>query len=849
MLPPQVDGLLRRGDAQEDGVLRLLRQLRQDGTGHGDIPILPPFRPEADAVSEGHLHEALGHPLFHGPGSLYLPGPGQGQKALPGRPDALGPLPGEEIDRVAGGLELRAQDLSRQDGGDGKGQQSGRHVPVQEGTGHGVLAADGGAAEVQLGIQGPQQGGEGLAPAPGLPAQLLKEFLQGQVRLAVIAAGGGELGERQADGLPGPPVGVPLHPPGIKAPGHDAALVRVLPRQHRKQRRHGLSGGPLILSAVGHQEAPGADAGVKALGEAPAGSALQAARHLAEGRGGLGGLPCRCAGRDGGVLGGTVGVQEDPGEVHDGLSPPAHHHPGLLRHHGHPVSLQVLPLGGGQESRLVLRGQDHGHPLLGLGDGKLRAVQTVVLLADSVQVDGKTVRQLADGHADTAGAEIIAALDKAGDVPVPEEALELPLLRGVALLDFAGHGLEGLGVVPLGRAGGPADAVPAGAAAQQDHHIPGGRTLPADVARRGGGHHGAAFQVLGDVALVIDLRHMAGGKADLVAVGGVARRRGLAELPLGKLAGKGLTEGLAGVTAAGDAHGLVDIGPAGEGVPDAAADAGGRPAEGLDLRGVVVGLVLEHQEPVLLLPIHLCGNVDGAGVDLLALVQLRELAPLFEDLGSQGGDVHQGLGTPRGLFLPVDLLSEGKVAVIGRLNGGVLRRHPVQMGGEGGVAAVIGPVGIHHTELRDGGVPALRVPEPGLEEGQVVAIHGEAHSLPQGGETGGIQGGEAREDRHICRDGGLLAQGLGQFQGSLPALHRVDDVALHSGHVLRRQGAVENVDLGGADGGALPLAQKLDTLGGGVRPLVKLPRQGLHGKDGRGIRGGKRLRDGIQLGL
>ena len=48
-------------------------------------------------------------------------------------------------------------------------------------------------------------------------------------------------------------------------------------------------------------------------------------------------------------------------------------------------------------------------------------------------------------------------------------------------------------------------------------------------------HYRAALQALGDVALVVDLGHMAGGQADLVAVGGVARRRGLGQLPLGQL--------------------------------------------------------------------------------------------------------------------------------------------------------------------------------------------------------------------------------------------------------------------------------------------------------------------------
>ena len=64
------------------------------------------------------------------------------------------------------------------------------------------------------------------------------------------------------------------------------------------------------------------------------------------------------------------------------------------------------------------------------------------------------------------------------------------------------------------------------------------------------------------------------------------------------------------------------IGAARERVTDAAADAGGRAAEGLDLGRMVVGLVFEHQQPVLRLTVDRGGDVDGAGVDLLALVEL-----------------------------------------------------------------------------------------------------------------------------------------------------------------------------------------------------------------------------------
>ena len=73
----------------------------------------------------------------------------------------------------------------------------------------------------------------------------------------------------------------------------------------------------------------------------------------------------------------------------------------------------------------------------------------------------------------------------------------------------------------------------------------------------------------------------------------------LADFFLRELAGQGFGERCERIARAGDAHGLIDIGTAGERIADAAAEAGGGTTEGLDLGGVVVGLVLEHDEPLL----------------------------------------------------------------------------------------------------------------------------------------------------------------------------------------------------------------------------------------------------------
>ncbi|MPN09659.1 hypothetical protein SDC9_156950 [bioreactor metagenome] len=104
---------------------------------------------------------------------------------------------------------------------------------------------------------------------------------------------------------------------------------------------------------------------------------------------------------------------------------------------------------------------------------------------------------------------------------------------------------------------------------------------------------------------------------------------------------------------------------------------------------MVVSLVFEHQEPVLNLAVHRGGNVDGTGVDLLALVKVLQNAPLFQRLCPDGGYVHQRLGAEFCLFRTVDLFPGGEIPDISRFHPWVQNLHLVDVGGEGGVAAVV----------------------------------------------------------------------------------------------------------------------------------------------------------------
>ena len=219
------------------------------------------------------------------------------------------------------------------------------------------------------------------------------------------------------------------------------------------------------------------------------------------------------------MLGAAVGVEEVAGNVYDRVAVPGHAQTVLAGHDCDLDRFEVFLCRSGDERVRVLRAHNDRHALLRLGDGKLGAVQTVVLLGHGVEVDVQAVRQLADGDRYAARAEVVAAADHAGDVAVAEQALDLALLGRVALLDLCAAGLErGLGVL-FGRTGGAAAAVAAGLAAEQDDHVAGFGHFADDVFDRGRADHCTDLHALGDITRVIDLMHQAGREADLVAVG------------------------------------------------------------------------------------------------------------------------------------------------------------------------------------------------------------------------------------------------------------------------------------------------------------------------------------------
>ena len=262
-------------------------------------------------------------------------------------------------------------------------------------------------------------------------------------------------------------------------------------------------------------------------------------------------------------------------------------------------------------------------------------------------------------------------------------------------------GLDRFGIVGLGGAGGAAAAVTAGAPAQQHNDIAGRRTRPHHILFGRGADHCADLHTLGHIPGVVQLSDLAGGQSDLVAVAAVTLGSAGRDLPLGQLGLQGVCKGGGGIAGAGNPHGLVHIGAPAQRVTNGAAQAGGRATEGLNLRGVVVGLVLKLPQPLLGLAVHRYRYFNGAGVDLLALVQIVRLALGLQIFGADAGHIHQAnvfvfAGIQGAAHIQVQ--AQGVLYCSGVL--AFLHGDLVQLGRKGGVAAVVGPVGVNHFQLR-----------------------------------------------------------------------------------------------------------------------------------------------------
>ena len=280
--------------------------------------------------------------------------------------------------------------------------------------------------------------------------EVLEVFLEGEVGVLEGRAGSNKLCRRLYNGKICAVVGALLGDIGVVAPGHKRYGVGVL-LLYRYLMYHCLNGGTLILTAEGHKDGSRTDGGVESLGETALRAGVEVgSNRLHTGGKALGNLfivvfNLRCFDVD--VLLCAIGVEEVAADVNDSLAVPGHSESALCLDGSDYGCLKVLGCGKSEESILILGLDNDSHSLLRLGDRKLGAVETVILLGYCVEVDVKTVCKLADSNRNTACAEVITALDHSGNLAVSEETLKLSLLGGVTLLHLCAAILQRLEVM------------------------------------------------------------------------------------------------------------------------------------------------------------------------------------------------------------------------------------------------------------------------------------------------------------------------------------------------------------------------------------------------------------------
>ena len=526
------------------------------------------------------------------------------------------------------------------------------------------------------------------------------------------------------------------------------------------------------------------------------------------------------------VLGRAVRCEERAGQVDDRVAVPHHAHALFLGHLRDRSRLEVLLAGIAEKLFHVIGCNSDSHAFLRFRDRQLRAVKAFVLLRHLVEVHIQAVRKLSDSHGHAAGAEIIAALDKARRIAAAEQALQLAFDGRIALLHFSAVLLQGFDVVRLGGARGTADAVATGATTQQDDHVAGLRLLAAHMVGRCGAHDGAHLHALGNIAGMVDFVDLAGRQANLVAVGAVACGCLRHDLALGQLALQRLRDRRARVGSAGHAHGLVHVAASRQRVADAAADAGCGTTEGFDLGGVVVRFVLEQEQPILLFAIHIHLHLDGAGVDFLGFVKVLQNPLGLEVLGADRANVHEA----HRLAVAAELMADLQVFVERLLHHGVIDCHIGETRAERRVAAVVRPIRVDDLDFGNRGVAVLSIGEILAAELCICQIHRQATVVDELLQLVVRVVAEAVDDLDWLRLGHGHAKRRAGVKTRLACLHRVDDVLLDGGDVRVAQVSGEHIHDGGTHGGAIALADELDAFAGGVGTLVELAGQEFGGE-------------------
>ena len=524
---------------------------------------------------------------------------------------------------------------------------------------------------------------------------------------------------------------------------------------------------------------------------------------------------------------GPVRVKEISGDIDNLISSPVHDKSRILRDSRDDRGLQILLMRILHELLDVFRVNDNCHSLLRFGDSDLRAVETGVLLRYLIKVDIKTACKLSDRYGYSACTEIVALFDQMRCFASPEKPLKLSLSRSVTLLDLSTALLRRLFCMDLGRSCRTADTVAACPSAEKDDDIARIGILTDHSASRSRCDDRADFHTLCNVIRMIDFFYKPGCKTDLIAVGTVTVRSLANNLLLRQFALQSLALRSRRVRSTCHAHSLIYISTSGKRIADRTAEACGCTTERLDFRRMVVRLILEIDEPLFLHAVHIDRDHDGACVDLVGFFLIVQLALRLQLLDTERCQIPEGY-----IFVIASLIHFVAVreihlkCILQRLSHiAFFEVDLFQLCLECRVTAMIGPVRIENTDLRDGRISLLLVPIVLADEQEVLICHGQIQRVVEYLKIIQRHGSEALEFNDICRFRIIRGQCFRFHLIGDAGVYRIDAVVLYFCKIFIGNITDDHICGSGVNSRRFLLIEETDALLGGVGSLIELSGQ------------------------
>ena len=245
-------------------------------------------------------------------------------------------------------------------------------------------------------------------------------------------------------------------------------------------------------------------------------------------------------------------------------------------------------------------------------------------------------------------------------------------------------------------------------------------------------------------------------------------------------------------------------------------------------------LILKENKPLFFLRsaavIHFDGDNDRAGIVFVGFLHVRELSVRLEFLHADQGDLHQARELVR--TAAVEFLPGVHVALVTRLHGNtviaVVKCDIQDLCRESRVTAVIRPVCIQHADLRDRGIPVLRICKIILDELEIRKGHCQSEAVIQVLERMIIHSCEAVHDGDIGSLVKYIPKCCGLLHSCLTGVHRIDRIGLDMLELLIGDRSCEDPCLRRPDDRILVFIQQLDALNCGICPLVELSGQSLN---------------------